>query len=445
MFTHRRLSLFIFTLLLCFLPSTGFGWVKFYESEHRLDASPGDTQAKVVYRFANKGKKPVKILSVESSCGCTTAKLPKAMYNPGERGKIEVTFDFGDRQGWHQKTITVKTDDKHTPVKVLKLSVNIPQIAKFGPKVLQWQSPTPGSSNQRNPKNGPRILHFSGKPDLNIKITELDYDEKSLMVTELKTDQEHVHQWAVMPRDLNKAIESAIRIYTDFPKDKPKEYTIQVKVLAASAPGSVPDNSDDSGTKGSVKTKESKATLPTGKANAKADQIKKAQASPRGQWMRKVFTQSDDLPIRLERPSVLLHGRQKTKYITGQILTNDPIEIQNVEIKGMDNVTAELVPLNMAGYFMIKLNIEKPEEEKEVQAQAVDAKKTPAAQPKKQRRKRGEILIHTNPPADTPNPVYGFIHVMQMPTKVSQKPNSKINLPKLKKAQPIPQTQPAKN
>ena len=180
MLNHRGLRLFVFAVVLGLMPSVSFAWVKFYETDHRIDASPSDTQAKVVYRFANKGKKPVKILSVESSCGCTTAKLPKAKYEPGERGKIEVTFDFGDRQGWQQKTVTVKTDDSYTPVKVLKLSVNIPQIAKFGPKVLQWSAP--GSSGSSNPRNGPRILHFSGKPDLNIQVTELDYDDKSLMV-----------------------------------------------------------------------------------------------------------------------------------------------------------------------------------------------------------------------------------------------------------------------
>lgn len=117
---NRQLSWLLLVLVLPVVqfcqPSVCFGWVKFYETEHRVDAKPSESAVHVEYRFANKGDKPVTILSMEPSCGCTSAELEKKVYQPSERGIIKVTFDVGERQGWHQKTIKVKTDDPKTPM-----------------------------------------------------------------------------------------------------------------------------------------------------------------------------------------------------------------------------------------------------------------------------------------------------------------------------------------
>lgn len=76
---NNRLGL-VMLVIFGMMPSMSFGWVKFYESEHRIEAKPEQTQVEVEYRFANKGSKPVKILSTETSCGCTTPKLEKDTY-----------------------------------------------------------------------------------------------------------------------------------------------------------------------------------------------------------------------------------------------------------------------------------------------------------------------------------------------------------------------------
>jgi hypothetical protein len=48
----------------------------------------------------------LKILSVNSSCGCTTPKWSQELVQPGKKGFIKVIFDSIGKQGKVQKTVT---------------------------------------------------------------------------------------------------------------------------------------------------------------------------------------------------------------------------------------------------------------------------------------------------------------------------------------------------
>lgn len=58
------------------------------------------------YHFKNKGNLPLKILSVNTSCGCTTPKWSKELIQPGKKGFIKVIFDSRGKEGKVQKTVT---------------------------------------------------------------------------------------------------------------------------------------------------------------------------------------------------------------------------------------------------------------------------------------------------------------------------------------------------
>lgn len=58
------------------------------------------------FHFKNKGNLPLKIISVNVSCGCTTSKWSKEVINPGEKGFIKIKFDSRGRRGRNSKTIT---------------------------------------------------------------------------------------------------------------------------------------------------------------------------------------------------------------------------------------------------------------------------------------------------------------------------------------------------
>ena len=65
----------------------------------------GDS-ARYTIHFKNKGNMPLKIMSVNASCGCTTPKWSQDLIQPGKKGFIKVTFNSAGKEGKVQKTIT---------------------------------------------------------------------------------------------------------------------------------------------------------------------------------------------------------------------------------------------------------------------------------------------------------------------------------------------------
>jgi hypothetical protein len=58
------------------------------------------------FNFKNTGNLPLKIISVNASCGCTTPKWTTEIIQPGKRGFIRVKFDSKGKEGKLQKSIT---------------------------------------------------------------------------------------------------------------------------------------------------------------------------------------------------------------------------------------------------------------------------------------------------------------------------------------------------
>ena len=76
-----------------------------------------DTEKRsVVYEFFNAEDHPVRILEVKKSCGCTYPELELRVYQPGEDGKLKVTFDGNHRQGQDLKHVTILTDNPEDPI-----------------------------------------------------------------------------------------------------------------------------------------------------------------------------------------------------------------------------------------------------------------------------------------------------------------------------------------
>jgi hypothetical protein len=114
-----------------------------------LDSRPGAGDERVVseFRFTNSGAAPVTIVSVRPSCSCTTARLEKTVYQPGESGVIAATFTIGDRAGEQRKTIVVRTDDAQHPTDTLLMLVHLPPQLEITPRVLAW-----GPGQPREPR-----------------------------------------------------------------------------------------------------------------------------------------------------------------------------------------------------------------------------------------------------------------------------------------------------
>jgi hypothetical protein len=73
------------------------------------DNIPYDSPEQFVFEFKNKGKKPITIQGVSTSCGCTAAEKPSEPIQPRKKSKIVVSYDT-KRVGEFIKTITVTSD-----------------------------------------------------------------------------------------------------------------------------------------------------------------------------------------------------------------------------------------------------------------------------------------------------------------------------------------------
>tara|TARA_R110002073_G_scaffold8207_5_gene45803 strand:+ start:17756 stop:18142 length:387 start_codon:yes stop_codon:yes gene_type:complete len=65
-----------------------------------------------IFEFTNVGKSPLVITKVQASCGCTVPKKPEQPILPGEKGKIEVSYDT-KRVGGFSKVITIYSNAKN--------------------------------------------------------------------------------------------------------------------------------------------------------------------------------------------------------------------------------------------------------------------------------------------------------------------------------------------
>lgn len=91
------------------------------------------------FAFKNTGAATVEISEIKTTCGCTTAKLDKMIYEPGETGVITGSFSVGTRQGKQEKKVRVLTKDLAQPEIQLALKLDIPQLVTMKPGLLLWR------------------------------------------------------------------------------------------------------------------------------------------------------------------------------------------------------------------------------------------------------------------------------------------------------------------
>jgi hypothetical protein len=77
--------------------------------------------------FTNTGKEDLIITNATGSCGCTVPVWPKEPTKKGAKGTIKVTFNSAGKMGMQDKTVTITSNAKNTPVVLhLKGTVEAP-------------------------------------------------------------------------------------------------------------------------------------------------------------------------------------------------------------------------------------------------------------------------------------------------------------------------------
>lgn len=111
----------------------------FESKQLSFDVSAKAAEVNATYKFKNIGNKPINIIEVKTSCGCTTAQLLKRSYAPQEAGEIPIVFLVGERTGSILQKITVITDEAIKRETQLTLNVVIPDGPIISPRFLDWK------------------------------------------------------------------------------------------------------------------------------------------------------------------------------------------------------------------------------------------------------------------------------------------------------------------
>jgi hypothetical protein len=199
--------------LLCWCAGSAFGQLAWDTTEQTFHSKQQDKEVVAKYKFTNTGSKPVKIQNVQTSCGCTTARLSKTDYAPGESGEIETKFTFSGRTGKQEKAITVATADNPAQPMILKLHVYIEEVVMIEPEIVLWRV-----GEQPDSKS----IHIVIADGSTAKIVSVISDNPALKVklTELKPGKEYEAQ--ITPETVAQPAAATLMIRTDYPPANPE-------------------------------------------------------------------------------------------------------------------------------------------------------------------------------------------------------------------------------
>ncbi len=186
-----------------------------------LVAPPEATKTEVTFRFKNAGPQAIDIKSIATSCGCTTADLPKKHYEPGESGEVRITFEHGLRTGPQEKTIML-TAEPSQPTSVLTLQVNVPERLQVSPQIVIWHPGDPVSSKivTLRVREGDSLRPSSIKCDDSHFKTELRKSKSDLQLYELE----------ITPLSTDKPEEAFISIVAEWPGHEAKTFPLYAAI-----------------------------------------------------------------------------------------------------------------------------------------------------------------------------------------------------------------------
>lgn len=88
----------------------------FQTKDHDFGTIEHDGDGTYMFLFTNTGKEPLVIKEAHGSCGCTVPKWPHNPVDPCKQDTIKVTYDTHNHSGVFQKTVTITSNAKESPV-----------------------------------------------------------------------------------------------------------------------------------------------------------------------------------------------------------------------------------------------------------------------------------------------------------------------------------------
>ena len=137
MYSHRVLFFSLFLII----PTLTFSQRLELITPPVLDLGevPADTIVEGIIKFKNAGDSTLKILRVQTSCGCTAADLNKMDYAKGEQGEIKVKLNTRGISGTTRKSITIYLENAEPSRVRVMLQATVKANVKFNPLYIDFQ------------------------------------------------------------------------------------------------------------------------------------------------------------------------------------------------------------------------------------------------------------------------------------------------------------------
>ena len=105
---------------------SGSGAMIFFpETQHDFGKVKEGDVVSYDFTFSNKGKLPLLVKDIKTSCGCTAAVVSEKNLNPGQSGTIKVDLDTKNRQGRMSRTVTIVSNDMNEPNKIITITADV--------------------------------------------------------------------------------------------------------------------------------------------------------------------------------------------------------------------------------------------------------------------------------------------------------------------------------
>ncbi|MGD0075539.1 MAG: DUF1573 domain-containing protein [Candidatus Binataceae bacterium] len=129
------------------------------------------------FKVKNVGGSELVIDHVQTSCGCTAAEPSKKHLQPGEDADIAVTFDTRLIKGHSERTITVFSNDPHTPESTMTIKGQLTVEFETTPKEVFFGKARLGTEESRQV-----TVTYTGKGDF--KVSKISNSSPSIKVAQ---------------------------------------------------------------------------------------------------------------------------------------------------------------------------------------------------------------------------------------------------------------------
>jgi len=139
-------------ILLLFAGSAASAQLTWTTESVVLSVEANQEKAVAVYDFFNAGPRPVRVSGLRTNCGCAQAACAMDVFQPGEKGQVEVTYHVGTDPVSSKLVTEVCLDGSQAPAVMLKLDVTIIHEFICSPRLLLWR---------RNENAEPKVFEIS--------------------------------------------------------------------------------------------------------------------------------------------------------------------------------------------------------------------------------------------------------------------------------------------